>query len=431
MAGAAAVLPESSARAVLPQAGDLVMGHSDFDEPETLELVRGSRIANGGESQGNPWEMSTVVDSPIQSVEFDNLNGIAHNGNGNLLALDFGNSTNGGLIYSLPTVGSDPLPAGQLIGDTLDLDFGPSRLGGLSISPDNTKIAVTGYDSQRVIVYDYTAGDTMGGGASLTNGRESEALLEPTDTQGSAWLDNDTVLAFHSAGDLYEIDATSMAHTLVKDLDSPILGGEFTSLAYNPEISPYIYASKSSFAQSISTNTLFILDPNDDYNLVKQLDVSTSLGNTARETALDQDGNLFISVFGGEVDIILDVVSDPASLSDDSPIVWFESEVPSGFNGIDVGLGEAVEGVLGDYNNNGTVDAADYVLWRKGGPLANEGDEPGVVNQADYEFWRSRFGAMSGAAAFQSAAVPEPTSAMLQLVGLLSVGVIGRYRRYS
>ena len=33
-------------------------------------------------------------------------------------------------------------------------------------------------------------------------------------------------------------------------------------------------------------------------------------------------------------------------------------------------VGAALAGVLGDYNNNGTVDAADYVLWRNGGPLA-------------------------------------------------------------
>ena len=62
-------------------------------------------------------------------------------------------------------------------------------------------------------------------------------------------------------------------------------------------------------------------------------------------------------------------------------------------------VGAALAGVLGDYNNNGTVDAADYVLWRNGGPLANESDMPGTVNQADYNFWRSRFGANMGSAA--------------------------------
>ena len=39
-----------------------------------------------------------------------------------------------------------------------------------------------------------------------------------------------------------------------------------------------------------------------------------------------------------------------------------------------------VAGVPGDYNGNFVVDAADYVLWRKGGPLQNEVDTPGTVN---------------------------------------------------
>src|SRR5262245_36372870 len=67
--------------------------------------------------------------------------------------------------------------------------------------------------------------------------------------------------------------------------------------------------------------------------------------------------------------------------------------------------------VLGDYNNNGIVDAADYVLWRNGGPLQNEGMTPGSVTPEDYTFWRSRFGATSGSGtASGSGAVPEPVS---------------------
>ena len=45
-----------------------------------------------------------------------------------------------------------------------------------------------------------------------------------------------------------------------------------------------------------------------------------------------------------------------------------------------------------DYNSNGYVDAADYVLWRNGGPLSNEVDTPGTVTAADYTEWRARFG---------------------------------------
>src|SRR5262249_7660421 len=43
-----------------------------------------------------------------------------------------------------------------------------------------------------------------------------------------------------------------------------------------------------------------------------------------------------------------------------------------------------------DYDNDGTVNAGDYVLWRKGGPLANDGT-PGVTDD-DYTYWRYRFG---------------------------------------
>jgi hypothetical protein len=46
-----------------------------------------------------------------------------------------------------------------------------------------------------------------------------------------------------------------------------------------------------------------------------------------------------------------------------------------------------------DYDNNGVVDAADYVLWRKGGPLLNDAT-PADVGPDDYDFWRYRFGGM-------------------------------------
>jgi hypothetical protein len=61
-------------------------------------------------------------------------------------------------------------------------------------------------------------------------------------------------------------------------------------------------------------------------------------------------------------------------------------------------------GLPGDYNNNGVVDAADYVLWRK-----NDGTPAG------YHTWRTHFGqiAGSGAGATAIAAVPEPATLVL------------------
>lgn len=53
----------------------------------------------------------------------------------------------------------------------------------------------------------------------------------------------------------------------------------------------------------------------------------------------------------------------------------------------------------GDYNGNGIVDAADYVVWRKNVGQSNTlpGDvSPGSVDASDYNVWRSNFGATAG-----------------------------------
>jgi hypothetical protein len=83
--------------------------------------------------------------------------------------------------------------------------------------------------------------------------------------------------------------------------------------------------------------------------------------------------------------------------------------------------------VPGDYNLNGVVDAADYVVWRSqlgaNTPLVNEGASPGMVDQADYDFWKANFGktASSGTTTNVAAAVPEPTTFMLLVMSIAAV----------
>jgi hypothetical protein len=79
-----------------------------------------------------------------------------------------------------------------------------------------------------------------------------------------------------------------------------------------------------------------------------------------------------------------------------------------------------VNGVPGDYNDNGVVDMADYVLWRKGGPLQNEVNTPGTVDASDYDAWRAKFGNTSGSGSLNGAAVPEPTAMVLVVIGIAS-----------
>ncbi len=78
--------------------------------------------------------------------------------------------------------------------------------------------------------------------------------------------------------------------------------------------------------------------------------------------------------------------------------------------------------LAGDYNNNGKVDAADYVLWRNGGPLANETATPGVVTPEDYTVWRSNFG-NSASGIGSSAAVPEPLTWTLVLGAAVGLAI--------
>jgi hypothetical protein len=56
-------------------------------------------------------------------------------------------------------------------------------------------------------------------------------------------------------------------------------------------------------------------------------------------------------------------------------------------------------GLIGDYNRNGVVDSADYVVWRNtvGQQVANfsgaDGSGNGLIDNDDYNIWRANFGA--------------------------------------
>jgi len=72
-------------------------------------------------------------------------------------------------------------------------------------------------------------------------------------------------------------------------------------------------------------------------------------------------------------------------------------------------------GLIGDYNHDGKVNAADYVVWRSN-PAGNGGDPAG------YNAWRANFGAGGPGAGLGAAAVPEPTSLVLFVLGMVAVG---------
>jgi hypothetical protein len=95
-------------------------------------------------------------------------------------------------------------------------------------------------------------------------------------------------------------------------------------------------------------------------------------------------------------------------------------------------------GLEGDFNDDGIVDLGDYTVWRDnlGGAFdlngnGNEsGGSAGIVDVADYDLWKSSFGneANGGPLLTANAAVPEPSSMALALIGIVAAAAGSRKR---
>ncbi len=80
----------------------------------------------------------------------------------------------------------------------------------------------------------------------------------------------------------------------------------------------------------------------------------------------------------------------------------------------------------GDYNQDHSVDAADYIVWRRtlgrvGAGLAADGDWSGVVDAGDYGVWRANIGHTTIGGGLGGSAVPEPSTVALLLLSVASL----------
>ena len=71
-------------------------------------------------------------------------------------------------------------------------------------------------------------------------------------------------------------------------------------------------------------------------------------------------------------------------------------------------------GLVGDYNGNNAIDAADYTVWRNAlaassSTLVND-PTPGAVDASDYNYWTIHFGESIGGGVGTVATVPEPSA---------------------
>jgi uncharacterized delta-60 repeat protein len=116
-------------------------------------------------------------------------------------------------------------------------------------------------------------------------------------------------------------------------------------------------------------------------------------GDEAYGMALQNDGRI--------------IVAGPTSHNDDIPNVDFAL---ARYEGDPI----PPPAVGGDYNRSGTVDAADYVLWRNtrtavvAAYSGADGDGDGAIDQDDYNLWRENFGRTLPLATSTALAAPAP-----------------------
>jgi T5SS/PEP-CTERM-associated repeat protein len=170
------------------------------------------------------------------------------------------------------------------------------------------------------------------------------------------------------------------------------------------------------------------------------LEIEIFAGGAAPAPGVDFDQLVAESVqLGGALQIIPDEAYQPV-VGDSFQIINAATSLAGQFAsvlGADLGGGLAFDVIVdalahsvtlevvqtatleGDFNNDGRVDAADYVSWRK-----NDGAPPG------YNEWRTNFGSTlgSGASATVAAAIPEPASVVIALLGATILFKVARGR---
>ena len=128
----------------------------------------------------------------------------------------------------------------------------------------------------------------------------------------------------------------------------------------------------------------------------------------------------------------------PPWLTGPGPADLHGVSLPQGM-GVDIGAAEFAV-LRGDYNGDGNVDAADYVVWRKslgqtGAGLAADGNLDGTIDSEDYGIWRVNFGRSRGSGAIfarapmAAANVPEPATVSLLVLVCFLPGLVRSIRR--
>ncbi len=354
--------------------------------------------------------------------------------------------------------------AGELLGTVVDHSADLNQPTGIGMSPDFTRLYVSSSQNNRVIRYDYNPATgtatnptifadvsdgldypndikfspdgskiyvaDLNGGVSRFNADGSSAgpklMLPSTSGQGSTLTSS---LNFTSTGELLAgafgdaggagggvaiSNASVSAFTGFFVQPSAAINGATGLMIHDG----YVYVS-SLFTASIQRFTLSS----------GLMDVSWGITGVAFPQDLVEapDGNGFLAGilgFSGGAGNISRYAFDGTFLS------TFATPSQNGF--VEATAFVVVPKLMvGDFNNNGIVDAADYIMWRNASPTAtlpNDGT-PGVVDGSDYSDWRTNFGksAPISSTSLGTQLAPEPADVLLLFMAIL-LGSLARNR---
>jgi hypothetical protein len=178
----------------------------------------------------------------------------------------------------------------------------------------------------------------------------------------------------------------------------------------------YVQANDARYETVIGATGISPMNVGGDINLLGALGVTfTATPSMGQQFTIMNYGGTLTGTFG-TFDILVDSPMGPNTVQ-----LSLDYGTQSA-SSIVLTVDSLITPAPGDFNGDGKVNAADYVLWRKN-PSAYGGDPAG------YNTWRANFGDPpgSGSSLGGSGAVPEP--GFLGLLSCAAVGAIGVCRR--
>jgi hypothetical protein len=154
---------------------------------------------------------------------------------------------------------------------------------------------------------------------------------------------------------------------------------------------------------SYTTGSAFIANPVPDVDIIVETVGGVSIA-ASTSTGLTVEHIFTHVVTAGQYQIRL-VRNFDSSESTNYGLAWWFGPPPGG--------------IPGDYTNDGKVDGADYVVWRK--------DPASFGGAGGFDTWRTNYGTGAGSGA-SLASVPEPSSGMLLVVACIVMGAAKRSR---